>query len=194
MDSPDNLMRFCNFPFSTKLKNKIMKNFCLPFLLFVLLSQPLWAQKAAAGWEKWQPLVGEWVGEGNGQPGQGSGTFSFDLQLDGNILVRKSHTEFPASGNRPAAVHDDLLVVYRNQEGLPAKAIYFDNEKHVIQYEVTYPDNKIVLTSEPNPAAPRFRLVYELLGSDLVNIRFEMAMPNAPGEFKLYLEGKSKKK
>ncbi|MCL4484463.1 MAG: hypothetical protein M1445_17940 [Bacteroidetes bacterium] len=44
-----------------------------------------------------------------------------------------------------------------------------------------------------NPAAPRFRLVYEILEDNLVNIRFEMAMPNAPDEFKLYLEGKSRK-
>jgi hypothetical protein len=85
------------------------------------------------------------------------------------------------------------MVVYKNQEGNPAKAIYFDNESHVIRYNITYADRKIVLTSEPNPATPRFRLVYELLEDSLVNIRFEMAMPNAPEEFKLYLEGRSRK-
>jgi hypothetical protein len=169
------------------------KLFISLLLLVVVFAQPLFAQNNNAGWEKWQTLIGEWKGEGNGQPGQGSGTFSFHPQLGGNVLIRKSHTEFPASGNRPASSHEDLMVVYKNQEGSPVKAIYFDNESHVIRYNITYADRKIVLTSEPNPAAPRFRLVYELLEDSLVNIRFEMAMPNAPEEFKLYLEGRSRK-
>lgn len=33
-------------------------------------------------WDKWNWLLGEWVGEGSGQPGEGGGTFSFKPDLD----------------------------------------------------------------------------------------------------------------
>jgi hypothetical protein len=49
------------------------------------------------------------------------------------------------------------------------------------------------MTSEVNPAMPRFRLVYEKLVDRVINIRFEIAMPNAPKEFEMYLEGNSRK-
>lgn len=117
-------------------------------LLLFLGSQVVWGQKLTGSWDKWQFLIGEWAGEANGNPGQGSGTFSFSLELDGNILVRKSHTEFPAANNRPAFNHDDLLIVYKNSSGNPSKAIYFDNENHTINYEVTYSDKSTILTSE----------------------------------------------
>ncbi len=166
--------------------------FILVIFLFVL-AQPLFAQKSMNGWEKWQYLMGEWKGEGSGQPGDGSGMFTLKPKLEGNILERKGKTEIAATPNKPAAVHEDVIIIYKNREGNPVKAIYFDNEKHVINYEITYSDSRIVLTSEATPGTPRFRLIYEKLEDKLMNTRFEMAMPNAPEEFKMYIEGKSKK-
>jgi len=64
------------------------------------------------------------------------------------------------------------MVVYKTKDGNPVKAIYFDNEKHVISYDITYSENKIVLTSEASSAMPRFRLIYEKLENNLVNTRF----------------------
>ena len=92
--------------------------------------------QAAADWSKLEHLTGHWVGEGNGQPGQGTGGFSFQYELGGNILVRKSSTVFPATTARPAFTHDDLMVVYPDYNGVPSKAIYWDNEKHTIEYAV----------------------------------------------------------
>jgi hypothetical protein len=170
-----------------------MKTFFAALMVAFLSVQLSSAPSNNSGWEKWKYLVGEWKGEGSGQPGQGSGSFSFRNELDGNVLIRKNLAEFPATADRPATRHEDLMVVYKNQEGLPSQAIYFDNESHVIRYDITYPDNKIILTSQPSQPGPRFRLVYEKLEENLVNIRFEMAMPNAPEEFRLYMEGKSRK-
>ena len=45
----------------------------------------------SATWDKWNWLIGDWAGEGSGQPGQGGGTFSFKPDLNNKILVRKSH-------------------------------------------------------------------------------------------------------
>ena len=170
-----------------------MRKLLASAVLFFVLVQPLFAQNAGSGWEKWQYLMGEWKGEGSGQPGDGSGMFTLKPKLDANILERKSKTEIAATAARPAFLHEDVMIIYNNKGGNPVKAIYFDNEKHVINYDITYSDNKIVLTSEANPAMPRFRLIYEKLEDKVMNTRFEMAMPNAPDEFKMYIEGKSKK-
>jgi hypothetical protein len=144
-------------------------------------------------WARWKYLIGEWVGEGNGQPGQGEGSFSFQTDLDGKILVRKNHTVFPETAKSAAKVHDDLLYIYvvsreRNQE-----AIYFDNEGNTIKYKVSFNESSIVMTSEKSSTSPRFRLTYTRIDDKSVKILFEMAMPDAPETFRTYLEGKANK-
>jgi hypothetical protein len=147
--------------------------------------------QTSVSWDKWTFLMGNWVGEGSGQPGQGGGTFSFAFDLDQNILVRKSHTGFPASGGRPAFSHDDLMIVYPETTGVPAKAIYFDNEGHVINYVITYSEKSVVLTSEKKENMPVFRLTYASLDSETVHVKFEMSQDGVT--FRMYLEGKSRK-
>jgi hypothetical protein len=170
-----------------------MKKFFAPLVLCFLFSQQLFAQDVNAGWEKWQYILGEWKGEGSGQPGTGAGTFTLKTKLGGCILERKGKTEIAATASKPAFVHEDVMIIYKNRDGNPVKSIYFDNESHVINYDIAYSDNKIIMTSEANPAMPRFRLIYEKLEDKVMNIRFEMAMPGAPEDFKMYLEGKNRK-
>ncbi len=142
-------------------------------------------------WQKWSGLIGEWVGEGSGTPGHGEGTFSFKLDLDQKILVRKSHSEYPGRGNNSELVHNDLMIVYPDYSGNPAKAIYFDNEGHTISYTVTYPEKAIVLTGEKIPGVPVFRLTYTFPGTDIVNTKFEMSKDGE--KFTTYIEGNSRK-
>lgn len=144
-------------------------------------------------WERWNYLLGEWVGEGTGQPGQNEGSFSFQTDLGGKILIRKNHTVILATANSPASVHDDLLIVYPGAPGAPQEAIYFDNEGHTIKYKVSFSDNSVVLTSDVSVNGPRFRLSYVTIDSRTVNITFEMASPQTPEEFKMYLSGKARK-
>ena len=162
-------------------------------VLLLILVQPLVARNSMSGWEKWQYMMGAWFGEGSGQPGSGSGSYTLKPKLGGCILERKGVADIPAAEGRPAVHHEDVMFVYKNSEGNPVKAIYFDNENHVIPYDITYVDNKIILVSEANGSMPRFRLTYEKLEDKQMNIRFEMAMPDAPDEFKMYLEGKNRK-
>jgi hypothetical protein len=170
-----------------------MRKLLIPVILFFALAQPIMAQNSMTGWEKWQYMMGAWEGEGSGQPGSGSGSYTLKPKLGGCILERKGITDIPAMGGRPAVHHEDVMIVYKNSGGNPVKAIYFDNENHVIPYDITYSDNKIVLVSEANSVMPRFRLTYEKLDDKSMNIRFEMAMPGAPEDFKMYLEGKNRK-
>jgi hypothetical protein len=141
-------------------------------------------------WGKWNFLLGTWIGEGGGQPGQGSGAFTFSFDLNQYIMVRKSHTEFPATNDRPAFSHDDLMIVYPETGGDPTKAIYFDNEGHVIHYTVCYPGESVTLTSEKSGNMPVFRLTYIPLDSLKVNVKFEMSQDGE--KFTTYLEGKSR--
>jgi hypothetical protein len=162
----------------------------LSFLLFPVFSTVCSAQSSVS-WEKWNFLIGTWIGEGSGQPGQGSGSFSFAFDLDRKILVRKSRTEFPASGEKPAFSHKDLMFVYPESGGNPSKAIYFDNEGHIIHYSVVYSGELIVLTSEKNGNMPVFRLTYNALNPETINTKFEMSQDGE--KFSTYIEGKSKK-
>jgi len=145
----------------------------------------------APNWGKWNDLIGNWAGEGNGKPGQGSGLVTFSYDLDQKILVRKNHAEFPATATTPKNVHDDLMIVYPDFSGQPSSAIYFDNEGHTINYAVTYTADSIVLTSAQVKDMPVFRLTYTWLEPGLVNTRFEMSQDGK--NFMTYVEGKTVK-
>jgi hypothetical protein len=142
-------------------------------------------------WGKWSWLIGEWKGEGSGQPGQGGGTFSFLFDLDKNIIIRKSHSEYPATSTKPKVIHDDLMIIYTDTNANQARAIYFDNEGHTINYSITYPDKSIVMTSDKVPNSPIFRLTYTLLENVTINTKFEMSQDGE--KFMTYVEGKSEK-
>jgi len=78
-----------------------MKKSFVPLILLFVLVQPLFAQKDNMGWEKWQYLLGEWKGEGNGQPGQGSGHSPFKQSWAGMFWSAKVTLSFqPTEPNR----------------------------------------------------------------------------------------------
>jgi len=95
--------------------------------------------KQNSSWDAWQFLIGEWVSEGGGAPGQATGGFSFNLDLQGRILVRKNHADYPATKDRPAFSHDDLMIVYPESEGKPARAIYFDSDRRASFFALSSP-------------------------------------------------------
>jgi hypothetical protein len=154
----------------------------------------LFAAAAVAAPDTWAPvrsLVGEWRGEGSARPGEGRGTFSFRFDLGGSVLVRRDHAEYPAAGGRPAVVHDGLMVVY--PQGSALAAVYFDNEGHVIRYDVSPAAPGVVFLSEPVAGAPRYRLTYEPVARDEVMVTFEVAPPGEPPAFKTYVAGRSRR-
>ena len=137
-------------------------------------------------WGPAQFLVGNWAGEGGGEPGQGTGTFSFSPDLQGKILVRKSFAEYPAANGKPASRHDDLLVVYRDEATHALRATYFDSEGHVIQYAVSSADGTAVFVSDGATSGPRFRMSYTSTGKDTLKFKFEIAAPGK--DFAPYIE------
>jgi hypothetical protein len=168
----------------------------IALVLFFLLELSPLTPAAEDPWLGYRFLLGQWIGEGSGQPGQGSGEFSFTLDLDGKILVRRNRADYPATGGRPAFSHQDLLVMYWDQTRKQPGAIYFDNEDHVIQYALSLSaDNQTVtLVSDPSPNAPRYRLKYARRGVDRLFVSFEIAPPGRPDDFSTYLEGTARRK
>jgi hypothetical protein len=55
-------------------------------------------------WKDFDFLVGEWTWVGGGQPGQGKGVSTFRPELDGTVLVRKTHLDYPATKEPDATV------------------------------------------------------------------------------------------
>lgn len=131
-------------------------------------------------------LEGQWVGEA-GQPGS-SGSFSLERALGGQVLLRKNRTILPGPDGKPQ-MHEDLMVVYREQVAL--KAEYWDNEGHLIHYAVECSPAQVRMQS--SGPGPRFRLSYLRTGEDSLEIRFEIAPPDKPEQFKVYQSGKARR-
>jgi len=147
-----------------------------------------------ADWGPLRFLVGEWTGEGGGEPGEGTGGFSFLPDLGGKVLIRKNRAEYPATPERPAYAHDDLMIVYREPSGDALRAIYFDSEAHVIRYAVEADDaGGVRFVSDEASPGPRFRLSYAPAGADAVALRFEIAPPGGAG-FATYIEATARRR
>lgn len=138
-------------------------------------------------------LLGEWKASGTGQPGEAGGQAVFAPCLQGRVIVRKSFAEYPASGGKPASRHDDLIIIYEAQEG-GVRAEYFDNEGHVIRYDVGSPRNgEAVFLSRAGAEGPRYRLTYLLSEDGVLKGEFAIAPPGKPDAFTSYLTWESRK-
>jgi hypothetical protein len=151
--------------------------------------------KETANWDSFRFLLGEWIGEGAGAPGEGTGAFSFDFDLQGKILIRKNRADYPATKDKAAYSHTDLMTIYREADG-SLKAIYFDNEGNVIHYAVSFSKDQNTLTflSDPSPSSPRFRFIYSKATPDKLKLEFDIAPPGKPEAFSKYIEGAAHRK
>jgi hypothetical protein len=146
---------------------------------------------AAEDWGPAQFLVGHWVGEGSGEPGKGTGEFTFAPDLAGHVLVRKNFAEYPAANGKPASRHDDLMIVYRDEATHGLLAVYFDSEGHTIHYSVSAAGPAVVFLSDGGPNQMRYRLTYTPVGKDSLKLKFELAPPGK--DFSTYIEAGAKR-
>lgn len=166
----------------------------MPLILAAVLA-PSQPEAAASSWEPFRFLLGQWSGaEESAPPSQGKGLAVFQFELDGNILMRRNLTDFPAAAGRPAFRHQDLLIVF--PEAGAFRAIYFDNEGHVIRYalEIAATGGTVTFLSETAAGQPRFRLAYSRVSADQVKVQFAIAPPGKPDEFMPYLEALTRRK
>ena len=155
---------------------------------------------AKPSWDGLRFLVGNWVGEGTAETGQlGAGYCSFELVVQDWQMIRKNHSEYPATKDHPAISHDDLMIIYRDYDTGQLRAFYTDSEGHVIPYTVTpykvanSDVNGVVFLGDVEEGKPRFRLTYTLSPPDHITIAFEMAPPGKPEQFQKIIDGKMRK-
>jgi hypothetical protein len=139
-------------------------------------------------------LQGTWEAKSNGTSGvNAKGKYSFSLELKGHVMAR--HTVSLESCKGPDnydCEHGDLLYVYPEGDG-PLHAIYFDNEGHVIKYNVSTPSpTSAVFLSDGSQPGPQFRLVYERKAGTMSG-KFQMRMPGQV-DWHSYLEWSGDKK
>jgi hypothetical protein len=146
-------------------------------------------------WKALGFLEGTWEArtQGGSAEAQVSGTYTFKPELKHHVLARHSD---PAACKGPDAFdckHSDLLYIYQEAKGQPLKAIYLDNEGHVIHYAVSTPESTTaIFISEESSSGPQFQLVYQLKDA-VMSGKFQMRMPGQT-EWKSYLEWSGSKK
>ena len=160
------------------------------FSLLALLSLAAAAQQPAPVSDPWQTLsflIGTWDARtAGGSAAQVVGTYTFQMELKGHVLARHAVASDCKGPQDFDCQHADMLYVYQDSSGTGFKAIYFDNEGHVIHYAVTTPGpSTVIFLSEPNPG-PRFRLVYRLDGG-VMEGKFQSQAP-AGNAWVSYLE------
>ncbi len=138
-------------------------------------------------WAAWRPLIGEWVAEGGGTPGAGSGTIGFAFDLQGNVMVRRNTVDYPAKADRRAFRHDDLMVLFH--ENGATRAIYFDSEGHVIRYACAANADGTSWTQVSEGPPPGYRLTYELLPGATLRVSFAISPSGKAQDFKTYVTG-----
>jgi P2-related tail formation protein len=156
-------------------------------LLAMRLGSLTAAAETLTGLEPLHSLLGDWQAEGGGKPGEASGGFTFAASLQGRVIVRTNYAEYPATADKPASRHDDLMVLFATESGA-LRADYYDSEGHVIRYAGSATaTGEVVLVSEVVGGAPRFRLTYKLRADGSLDGRFEIAPPGKPEAFGPYL-------
>lgn len=157
----------------------------------LLLPASSWAQKDDP-WKPFHTLLGDWVGEGGGGPGQGGAGFSTQFDLQRNVIVRKNYGEYPGQNGRPATRHDDLMIVYLDDAAKFPPAIYFDSEGHTIRYAIRASGESLIFESEPGEPGAHYRLTQTPTGGRFRG-RFEIRAPRE-AQYKTYIESTAHKK
>lgn len=164
----------------------------LKFVAVLVCTFPLWGEAAPDAqqnaWESVKFLEGTWGATAHGSTGAAaSGRYTFRPELANHLLARHSTTDPGCKGPQSYdCAHGDLLYVYQDAPGASLKAIYFDNEGHVIHYDVTSPKpGTVIFLSQPSPG-PQFRLEYELRAG-VMSGKFQMRM-TGQNEWRSYLE------
>ena len=140
--------------------------------------------------DPWLPirfLFGSWEARTTGglAQAQASAGYTFRLELRDHIVARHTRSGVCAAPDDFNCQHSDLLYIY--PEGSGFKAIYFDNEGHIIHYDLSIPKpGTAVFLSDAQQPGPQYRLSYELLDGTMSG-KFELKMPGQ-AEFMSYLE------
>ena len=166
-------------------------------LVLVVASWVAPAQKpdTTGPWAGVRFLIGTWEAKTTGGQAQvqSTGTYSFRLELRDHVLARRTAYGTAKARTTSIASTRTCFTSTPGGPGQSLRAIYFDNEGHVIHYAVSVPKpGTAVLLSDADQPGPQFRLSYEL-NAGVMTGKFQMRMPGQQ-EFASYLEWSGKRK
>lgn len=143
------------------------------------------AQEADAAFQSLQFLVGNWDARGDEQRVEPLGSFSFQPELNGKILVRRAQAMEGKGAMGAAPGYDDLMIIYYEASAGGLQAITFDTDGHVMHYHVNVSGGKAIFDTLQSQPGPRYRLTYDMEGKKLHGA-IEVA-PEGSDEFTRYM-------
>ncbi|MEK7264162.1 MAG: heme-binding beta-barrel domain-containing protein [Bacteroidota bacterium] len=171
------------------MKKLILLAVFLPALLFAQTS------KKDSLWLPLQSFIGNWAGEGGGEPGIGAYERSYQFFFDKNfIAIKNKSTYSPTDKNPKGEVHEDIGYFSYDKNLKKFKLRQFHLEGFVTEFtlENISPDGKTLVfttgTIENIPAGWRAKETYQLLNENEMEETFELAEPQK--EFELYTKVK----
>lgn len=136
-------------------------------------------------WLILKPFVGEWKGEGGGQPGKGKYERSYQFILNKRFIEIKNKSAYePTSQHPDGEVHEDIGYFSYDNGRKIFMLRQFHVESFVIQYRIDSisPDKKTIVfiseSIENIPAGYRAKETYRLVSNDEIEETFEIAEPN----------------
>jgi hypothetical protein len=162
-----------------------MKKIIVLFLLIspsIIFSQ---MTKRDSLWLLLKPFVGEWKGEGGGQPGKGKYERSYQFILNKRFIeIRNKSTYEPTTQHPNGEVHEDIGYFSYDNGRKTLMLRQFHVESFVIQYRIdsiSLDKKTIVFISESIeniPSRYRAKETYRLVSDNEIEETFEIAEPN----------------
>lgn len=163
--------------------------FCTPLILF---SQNT---KRDSLWMPFKPFIGEWIGEGSGEPGTGKYERSYQLIFNKRFIkVYNKSTYPPKKENTSGEVHEDVGYFSYDKSRKTFALRQFHIEGFVNEYalENISPDGKTISfvteSIENLPEGFRARETYQLINDNEFEETFELSEPGK--DFVLYTKVK----
>ena len=136
-------------------------------------------------WLTLKPFVGEWKGEGGGQPGKGKYERSYQFILNKRFIEIKNKSTYEPTTQHPnGEVHEDIGYFSYDNSRKTFMLRQFHVESFVIQYRIDSisPDKKTIVfiseSIENIPSGYRAKETYRLISDDEIEETFEIAEPN----------------
>lgn len=163
------------------------------FVLLFLIPAILFGQatKKDSIWLPLKPFIGQWVGEGGGEPGKGIYERSYQFILNKNFIEIKNKSTYQPTDKHPKGeVHEDIGYFSYDKSTRKFKLRQFHIESFAIEFvldSISADKKTIVFVSvaiENIPKGYRARETYRLISENEIEETFELA--ESDKEFEVY--------
>lgn len=165
---------------------KLRTNTRIIFLLLIIIPSFVSAQtsKRDSIWMLLQPFVGNWKGQGGGEPGNGNYERSYQFILNKRFIEIRNKSTYPPTDKFPKGeVHEDIGYFSYDSGRKSFVLRQFHAEGFVNQYKLDSiaPDKKTLVFSseaiENIPSGYRAKERYRLVNENEIEEIFEIAEP-----------------